>query len=196
LYRGLVSVRTVQKGTPGAWKDNDPEYPEPMPVEVKNNTSITRLTEKPLTDTRFVDPIDLKQKGPESSDYKYAVYAYIVKAVNRLGTESGPSPYALTIPSEPTHVVNREQGNVAEIKWTPNPEKGIVGYRLYKLEGTWKIIRLTEDPIKATTFRHTSSGPTRYWVVAVDALDQEGQPSSPVWHQHSYKDFFKGEWHQ
>jgi hypothetical protein len=56
-------------------------------------------------------------------------------------------------------------------------------------------VRLTKEPIKETTFTH-KSGQTRYWVVAVDALGQEGQPSAPVWHQRSYQGFFKGEWHQ
>jgi len=37
--------------------------------------------------------------------------------VNRLGTESGPSPYALTIPAEPENVLLREKDVTAEIKW-------------------------------------------------------------------------------
>jgi hypothetical protein len=195
LYRGIVTLRTVKKGEPKPWRDNDPEYAEPMIAEVNNITGITKLNDKLLTDTSFTDAVDLGKPGPESKDYKYAVYAYIVRAVNKLGVESGPSPYALTIPSEPTHVLNREKGKQAELKWAANPEKGIAGYHIYKLEGTWNIARLTKEPIQQTTFTHTS-GQTRYWVVAVDALGQEGQPSSPVWHQHSYPGFYKGEWHQ
>jgi fibronectin type 3 domain-containing protein len=195
VYRGLVAVRTVKKGTPAAWKDNDPEYAEPLPVEVRNLTGIKKLNDKVLTDTVFTDHVDLGNPGDESNGYKYAVYAYIVRAVNQLGVESGPSPYALTIPSEPANLFNREKSAMAELKWDANPEKGVAGYHVYKLEGTWKIVRVTADPIKATTFTHKSDS-TRYWVVAVDALGQEGQPSSPVWHQHSYKGFFKGEWHQ
>jgi hypothetical protein len=141
----------------------------------------------------MTDRVLLTKPGPESKDYKYAVHAYFVRAVNRLGVESGPSPYALTIPAEPSNVLNREQGNVAELKWDAVP--GALGYHIYKLEGTWNIKRLTDEPIKGTSFTH-KSGQTRYWVVGVDALGQEGQPSSPVWHQHSYKGFFKGEWHQ
>src|SRR5207302_1036095 len=119
-------------------------------------------------------------------------------AVNRLGTESGPSPYALTIPSEPAHVFNREHGDTAELKWAANPEKGIAGYHVYKLgKSHWEIVRVTETPIQATTFSHKGGrNTTRYWVVAVDALGQEGQPSSPVWHHQRYQGFFKGDWHQ
>jgi hypothetical protein len=197
VYRGLVKVRTVKKGEPKAWRDNDPEYAEPIPVEVRDIVDIRKLNGKPITTTTMTDDaVDLSKAGDDSGGYKFAVYAYIVRAVNRRGGESGPSPYALTIPSEPVNVVNREKGAVAELKWDANPEKGIVGYRVYKLEGTWSITRLTDEPIKTTTFSHKSAGPTRYWVVAVDALGQEGQPSSPVWHQHRYDGFFRGEWHQ
>jgi hypothetical protein len=197
LYRGLVSVRTVKKGEPKPWRDNDPEYAEPVPVEVRNITDIRKLNEEPIAGTAFVDDgIDLRKAGPESAGYRYVVYAYIVRSVNARGGESGPSPYALTIPSEPVNVLNREKGAAAELRWDANPEKGIAGYLIYKLEGTWSIKRLTEEPIKGTTFTHKSAGPTRYWVVAVDALGQEGQPSSPVWHQQSFKGFFPGEWHQ
>jgi hypothetical protein len=198
VYRGLVSMRAVTKGTPAPWKDNDPEYAEPMPVEVRDITDIRKLNDQPVTANTFTDPdVKLTKKDAEATEYKYHVYAYIVRAVNRLGTESGPSPYALTIPSEPANVLNREAGGTANLKWDTSPERGIAGYRVYKLEGTWNIVRLTDEPIKATTFTHDGGkGVGRYWVVAVDALGQEGQPSSPVWHNQSYKGFFDGEWHQ
>lgn len=197
VYRGVATVRTVTKGTPAAWKDNDPDYPQPMPVEVRDVTRLRKLNDKPIAATTFSDKIDLKEGRKESGEYRYAVHAYVVKAVNQLGTESGPSPYALTIPSEPTNVLNRETDGTAQLKWDANPEKGIVGYHVYKLEGTWKIVRVTTDPIAATTFTHKGGkGVTRYWIVAMDVLGQEGQPSSPVWHNQSYKGFYAGDWHQ
>jgi len=198
VCRGVVSVRTVKKGTPAAWKDNDPEYAEPQPVEVRDIARIQKLNDQLLTAMSFTDRVKLADKGPEAGDYKYAVYAYIVRAVNKLGCESGPSPYALTIPSEPAHVMNREASDgTAELRWEASPERGVVGYHIYKLEGTWNIVRLTDEPIKATTFTHKGGKTvTRYWVVAVDALGQDGQPSSPVWHNQRYKGFFPGDWHQ
>src|SRR5262249_46825991 len=173
LYRGVVTARTVKKGEPKPWRDNDPEYDEPRVAEVADITGIRKLNDELLTGLSFTDRVDLSKPLPESKDYKHAVYAYLVRAVNRLGVESGPSPYALTIPSEPTSVFNREKGSLAELKWAANPEKGIACYHVYKLEVTWNIVRLTNEPIPATTFTHSST-PTRYWAVAVDALGQEG----------------------
>jgi hypothetical protein len=197
VYRGLVAVRTVRKGEPKPWRDNDPEYPEPVPVEVRDVTGLRKLNDRLVTGTSLTDrSVDLSKPGPESAGYRYSVFAYVVRAVNRRGGESGPSPYALTIPSEPVGVLNREKGAVAELRWEPNPEKEIAGYHIYKLEGTWNVVRLTGEPVREPTFTHKSTGPTRYWVVAVDALGQQGQPSSPVWHGHRYAGFFRGDWHQ
>ena len=198
VYRGVALMRTVKKGTPAAWKDNDPEYAEPTPVEVRDITDLRKLNNRPLAATTFTDSdVNLTRKDPEATEYRRHVFAYVVRAVNRLGTESGPSPYALTIPSEPVNVLNREADGLANLKWDASPEKEIAGYHVYKLEGIWNVVRLTGEPVRAMTFQHKGGGsPTRYWVVAVDALGQEGQPSSPVWHNQSYKGFFKGEWHQ
>jgi hypothetical protein len=141
--------------------------------------------------------VDLTRKGPEAADYKYAVYAYIIRAVNNLGVESGPSPYALTIPSEPINLLCRERGDTAELKWTPNPEKGIAGYRVYQLKGTWEIVTVQDKLTSETNFTsQTGRNTMRFWVTAVDAIGQEGQPSSPAWCHHSYQGFYTGEWHQ
>lgn len=197
LYRGVAHVRTVRKGSPKAWSDNDPEYSEPQVVQVRDITSLHKLNAQPLVATTFTDRVDLTAKGPEAEDYRYAVHAYIVRAINRLGTESGPSPYALTIPSEPLNVFCREHDDVAELKWNPAAEKAVTGYHIYKLEGTWSLRRITEQPVTETTFQFpVGRNETRFWIVTVDALGQEGQPSSPVWFNHSFRGFYQGEWHQ
>ena len=197
LYRGVAHVRTVAEGTPGAWKDNDPKYDEPQVVQVRDVTGLTKLNTALLTDPTFTDNVDLTTPTPAAGGYRFAVYAYVVRAVNPLGTESGPSPYALTFPAAPSNVLCREQGEVAELKWDAAREAGVTGYHVYKLEGTWKDVRVTEKPLAATTLLHrVGRGQTRFWVVAVDALGQEGEPSSPAWFNHSYRGFYTGEWHQ
>ena len=60
------------------------------------------------------------------------------------------------------------------------------------LDGTWKIVRVTDQPVKVTTFQHkVGKGETRFWIVAVDALGQEGQPSAPAWFNRSYRGFYE-----
>jgi hypothetical protein len=63
------------------------------------------------------------------------------------------------------------------------------------------IVRLTPDPIAARGHSDTEAGKAarRYYVVAVDALGQEGCPSAPVWFEREWKRFYEpfvGEWHQ
>jgi len=195
VYRGRVAVAT-NTALAKSFAFNDPPYAEPVVDGVRDIANIEKLNDRPLTTTSFTDEkIDLRDKGPESGDYRYAVYAYVVRAVNKLGTENGPSPYALTIPSEPQHVLLREHGRAAEIKWDAHLEKGIAGYRIYKYGKPMKL--LTKELLKEATFRDDSAGSHgRYTVVAVDLLGQEGEPSSPVWCGQSYRGFFAGEWHQ
>lgn len=200
VYRGVASVDTVKKGTPGAWRDNDPEYCTPVVVAVKDISSMSRLNAEPLQATTFPDgTVKLFHPGVESGPYRHAVHAYIVRAVSKAGVESGPSPWALTIPSAPRNVLLREEEpDVAHLRWDPSPERGVVGYHIYRLErAPWTVARVTVEPITGTTFRHRAGAEiSRYWVVAVDGLGQEGEPSSPVWYRHDrYRGFYHGEWH-
>lgn len=97
-----------------------------------------------------------------------------------------------------------QDGTTCRLKWAANPEKGIVGYRVYRMDGRWSkdpVSRLTDDPQSLLTFADESAGKNarRYYVVAVDALGQEGFPSSPVWFQREWQAYyapFVGVWHQ
>jgi hypothetical protein len=136
--------------------------------------------------------------------YPLAVFAYRVRIVDADGNVSGPSPAFFTIPSSPQHVLSRENESTAQVKWAANPEKGIAGYRIYRMDGRWAkdpISRLTAEPISERTFSDASAGTDirRYYVVAIDALGQEGFPSSPVWYNREWQAFYEpfiGDWHQ
>ena len=199
------------------------------PLEEPSVGAITRIgpfrpvTPKPIGQTEFVDTgVDLRrppvikekpiwersfgaeQVDPAGRSYRWAVYAYRVRCVNAKGKEGGPSPAVLTIPSAPQWVFSQEAGTACRLKWAANPEKGLRGYRVYRLDGRWDkdpISRLTPEPITALTFEDPKAGShtRRYYVVAVDALGQEGHPSSPVWFNREWKRFYEpfvGPWHQ
>lgn len=155
------------------------------------------------------EPVDdralhFEQVDAGGTPYRFAVFAYRVRAVRATGVESGPSPALLTIPSPPQWLFSQEDGTTWRLRWAANPERGLTGYRVYRMDNRWdkdRISRLTPEPVRAITFANPAAGKStrRYYVVAVDALGQEGFPSSPVWFQREWRPYytpFVGEWHQ
>ncbi|OAI49604.1 hypothetical protein AYO44_06260 [Planctomycetaceae bacterium SCGC AG-212-F19] len=206
-------------------KDTQP-LEEPSVGGVKAIGKFVRLTKAPIKETAFMDssvdlakaagvdgdPLFVHRFGKEQIDekgkpYGFGVYAYRVIAVNALQVESGPSPYFLTIPSSPKWVFSKEDGDDCQLKWQANAEQNVKGYRVYRMESPringagQKCNRLTAEPLKETRYTDAKIGKDtrRYWIVAVDALGQEGTPSAPVWHYREWRRFytpFVGEWHQ
>jgi fibronectin type 3 domain-containing protein len=207
-------------------KKDTPPLKEPSVGGLKMVGPFVRLTKEPIRATNYTDPsldltkpdgaineplyrhrFDPKQLDAKGTPYRYAVYAYRVHAANALGVESGSSPYFLTIPSAPQWLFAREDGDRCHLKWAANPERGLTGYRVYRMEGPkingpgQKVTRLTDGPVAETTFTdaQATKETKRYWVVAVDALGQEGIPSAPAWHYRQFRKYyvpFVGEWHQ
>jgi hypothetical protein len=207
-------------------KKDTPPLTEPSVGAIKAIGRFERLTKEPLEKPEFTDTtIDLSkpqavegeplfkhrfrddQLDPKGKSYRLAVYAYRVRAVNALGVESGPSPWCPTIPSAPQWVFAREDGERCQLKWAANPEQGIKGYLVYRMESPrvngpgQPVTRLTAEPANGTRFTDEKAGKEtrRYWVVAVDALGQEGFPSAPVWHERQYRKYYEpfvGSWHQ
>jgi hypothetical protein len=185
----------------GAFRQVGPELvKEPRFTDNVDLSKPQTVEGAPLWEPRFAaDHLDAR-----GTPYGRAVFAYRVRAVNALGVEGGPSPYFLTIPSAPQHVFSRERGTKCDLKWAKNPEKGLRGYRVYRLDGRFDdrpVSRLTPDPIAGPTFTDETAGKVarRYHLVAVDALGQEGLPSAPVWFEREWKVFYRpftGEWHQ
>ncbi len=181
------------------------------------------ITAEPVTETRFLDTsVDLGQVVrevdqpvfqsrfgpphlvPEGKPYPWGVYAYRVVAINALGVLSGPSPAVLTIPSPVQYVFSREEGQKCLLKWEPNPEQRLQGYLVFRMDGRFRgsLVRpLTSRPLTQTQFEDPQAGRVtrRYYVVAVDALGQQGHPSSPVWFRRQWQRFYEpfvGPWHQ
>jgi hypothetical protein len=207
-------------------KKDTPPLAEPSVGAIRAIGPFQRLTKKPLADPSYEDvalnltkpeplegkPIFLHRFGKDQIDgngkkYRFTVYAYRVQAVNDKGIESGPSPYVLTIPSAPAYLLSKEADEDCHLKWHKSVEEGIKGYRIYRMESPringpgQKVTRVTGDPVGETTFIDKGIGKAqrRYWVVAVDALGQEGQPSAPTWHYRLFRSYYKpftGEWHQ
>jgi fibronectin type 3 domain-containing protein len=181
-----------------------------------------RITCDPVKGARYPDAVDLAApKAVEGEPiqartfhkddwdaagktYPFAVYAYRVRAVNALGVVGGPSPVVHTIPSIPRQVFAKEDGGTCRLKWAANPEQKLKGYRVYRMDGRYDkepMTRLTSDPVAESAFADEGAGKKtrRYYVVAVDAIGQEGHPSSPVWYEREWKAYYKpftGEWHQ
>ena len=196
---------------------------KPAVADIRSTGSFKPVTGKLLTRPRFVDEsVDLeagqvksvakplqkhdleKYRDPKGKPYAWRVYAYRVRAVNRLGVESGDSPWFLTIPEAPQHVFSRERGKTVDLKWAKHKDPRVVGYNIYRMWhrfGGTPFDRLNDEPVKGTTFTDTQAGRKthRYFVVAVDALGQEGLVSSPVWSNREWRYMYKpfvSEWHQ
>lgn len=221
VERAIVQVYTEDQLR--RLRSQTPTLDDPSAGAIQRIGAFTRLTKAPLKSTEFTDTeIDLSKPLEVTGEpvfdrkfgadhlymsgkpYRFAVFAYRIRAVNAAGTESGPSAAFFTIPSAPQSLFSKDDGETCRLKWSANPEKALRGYRVYRMDGRYDkdmIPRLTPGPIAATTFTDPNAGKSsrRYYVVAVDALGQEGFPTSPVWFSREWKDFYKpftGEWHQ
>jgi hypothetical protein len=221
VERAVMEVLTEDQLT--RLKKQTPPLAEPSVGAIRRIGAFERLTATPLKEPAFSDTkIDLTKKETVTGDpiyerklnleqidsmgqpYRFTVYAYRVRAVNTAGVESGPSPPFFTIPTAPQWLFTREEGTSCDLTWQPNPEKELRGYHVYRMDGRYDkdaIPRLTPEPVATTTWRDDAAGKStrRYYVVAVDALGQEGFPTSPVWFEREWKQYYKpfiGEWHQ
>ncbi len=152
---------------------------------IEINSGWEKLNKKPSKDPAFVD----KRKLAEAEGvFSHEVRNYQVRAVNSLGVESGPSERGFALTSSVPGVSARDSGDGSvAITWEKSPEKGILGYLIYRLEEVRNsaVVRLTAHPVKELSFTDRPETPRaerrRYYVVAVDALGQEGMPSTGAW---------------
>ena len=228
---GPVSGYHVERAVVEVWSDDQlrrikertAPLAEPVVGAIRRIGPFQRLTASAIQEQSYVDTkVDLAKPqaidGEPSFDralhsehldesgraYRRGVLAYRIRTVGEAGVESGPSPAFFTIPASPQYVFSRENGATCQLKWAPNPERGIAGYRVYRMDGRYDkepVSRLTDEPMAETAFDDPAAGKAtrRYYIVAVDALGQEGFPSSPVWFNREWRSFylpFVSEWHQ
>lgn len=207
LYRGVATIHTNTTivAEDCSWTDNRgketvyDDYSTPVIEMIRNVTTIRKLnTAGLITGTSYSD-VNAALSLPNSehhADYEYAVYAYIIKAVNKLGVESGPSPYRITIPSAPRNVLL--SGN--QIKWDAAAESTVIGWNVYKWDDYYQPVdKINTSLITSSPYilpELSYRGSDRFWVVPVDSLGQEGVPSVPVYYRDFYNGFHSGTWHQ
>ncbi len=201
VYRGVATVSATDGGeavTTGYGYNNDVAYDSPRVTSVQDITGVTKLNGELLTVLTFHDTtVNLLAPTAASGGYPFAVHAYVVRSVNALGIESGPSPYQLTIPSPPRRLMTDDTTLDAVLRWEA-PSEGAQRYRIYQIPTSGRVSDVTPAAGQTTltaTIRAAPQG-SRYSVTAIDVLGQEGQPSSPTWFKRSYRGFFTGPWHQ
>jgi len=137
---------------------------------------LTRLNRAPLTDTTYVHRVTVDDRPGRH---------YLARAVNRLGVESGPSPWATALPSEPTGVAVEEEKGRIVVTWRPNAEKNIQGYNIYRKDSSSGLdAKKVAGPIQVTRFvdqSKTDRQTCKYYVTAVDLLGREGYASYGAW---------------
>ena len=77
-------------------------------------------------------------------------------------------------------------------------ESNVRGFKLYTLGGgVFTIVPVPgAELLTQPTFSIAAGQGQRFWVVTIDALGQEGQPSSSAVFASIYRGFFTGPWHQ
>jgi fibronectin type 3 domain-containing protein len=126
------------------------------------------------------------QDTPENIDEA----AYLIRAVNVRGEESGASPWTLAIPSEVKGIFLSRAGadgsGGVEVIWTAGREESLKGYNVYRMDSAdhRKGIKLNMAPVSPTRYldkKKTDDLPARYYVAAVDNRGVEGLMSFGAW---------------
>ena len=146
-----------------------------------------------VTASEYEDNINLVNPDVNAT-YPYKLYSYRIKAVNKLGVESGWSPYWTTILNPPTGLQMSKDDDNFYLSWVPpHNGEGIKGYRIYVTAGnsaleitdelTEGLINQTSVIVPKTIVLGTYK---KFYVTATDNLNQEGMPSAGIWGNRPY----------
>ncbi|MCG3179527.1 MAG: hypothetical protein BIFFINMI_01863 [Phycisphaerae bacterium] len=151
----------------------------------KSVTEFKKLNAEPVKATELADG---RKLAAAAGLFNHAIRAYYVKAVTAAGVESGPSATVITLTSSVPNVSAEElPDGSTQISWDAAPEAGVRGYTIYRMDvtRTSSPFRLNPVPADGTQYIDQCDAPRaerrRYYVVAVDALGQEGLPSTGAW---------------
>lgn len=143
---------------------------------------LQRLTDKPIQAMEFIDS---RKLGDAEKQFNHEVRAYEVRAVNAWGVESGPSATVLNLTSSVPGVrATPQPDGTVLVEWAASPEKDIVGYRVYRMDEYRTTFALPVNPLPVRETRLADrpefprSERQAYYVVALDALGEEGMPST------------------
>jgi HEAT repeat protein len=146
-----------------------------------------KVNESAVEETSFLDNPDTEVRPGDEAHWA-PLFAYVVRAVNALGIESGPSPATLSIPGPPgpVLVLPQEDGRRLVISGA-SESKPLAGYHLYRLDcyrGDL-VFRFRGAAQPGAVFVDDENWPTghrrAYYVVPEDELGQLGVSSSPGW---------------
>lgn len=159
VYRG--------KGRPGTVGE--------VPVDGEAGAFV-RVNDRLVRAARFEDHVPFSES-----------LAYLIRAVNARGEESGPSPWSLAIPAEVQGVrAGRNEAGGIIVRWRPNRERSLAGYNVYRMDAVDQrdIEPLNDRPVLGTSFvdaTKTDERACRYYVAAVDERGIEGLMSYGAW---------------
>jgi HEAT repeat protein len=152
---------------------------------IEDFTAWKLLNPQPVAGKGFLDK---RKLAKTDGVFSHEVRAYQVRAVNALGIESGPSAMGFSLtPSVPAvRIENLSDGSV-RVTWDRVADKSVQGYLVYRLDevrnNAW--VRVNAHPVDSESLVDYVEAPRcerrRYYVTAVDALGQEGLPSSGAW---------------
>lgn len=146
-----------------------------------------KINTEPVTQLSFVDTqVSTKDIADESK--WLPLYVYVVKAVNSLGQESGPSPATLSVPPAPRYikVIPLEEGGYLVIV-NDNYEDGIKGKHLFRMNSykSDMAFRVYGAPTPLNILIDNNYLPEGdrlvYFVTNLDEKGQIGNPSNEGW---------------
>jgi hypothetical protein len=126
----------------------------------------------PLADPRFRDA------GLENE----TTYYYVVRSAagerppwreSAASNEASATPMDLTPPAPPRGLVAVPAAGTIGLIWDPNAESDLLGYLVYRREPpALTPVRLTETPIRTTTFADRTARPRISYLYSVTAVDR------------------------